>query len=93
MSGYDGRGEPGGTDRGDLARRIRSFAYDAHRILTRPDSTLDEVLGLHRTVWRLLREVPDAHSGGMYRWLLAAKRAIGARLRAWSLDDLEAMVA
>jgi hypothetical protein len=91
--GDGGRSESGGSHLEDFARRVRVFALDAHRILTQPDSSLDEVLGLHRTVWSLLREISHSRSGAMHLWLLAAHEAIGEKLRSWSLDDLESLVA
>src|SRR5439155_23681850 len=46
----------GGLDPEELARRIRQLAIDAHRILTRADTSIGEVSGLRRRVRVLLRE-------------------------------------
>jgi hypothetical protein len=85
---WGGRGE---DDAGDFGRRVRRVALDAHRILSRPDSPLDELIGLHWRVFHLLDEVPGARATGVLRWLLAVRQEIGARLQSWSVEDLESL--
>jgi hypothetical protein len=77
----------------DFGRRVREFARDAHRILPRPDCHADDLIGLHRRVWFLLREAPGSPSSAIARWLLAARQAIAARLQSWSAQELESLVA
>jgi hypothetical protein len=90
---HESRGDFGGFDLDDFGRRVRQFAIDAHRIPDRLDSPLDEVIELHRTVWCLLREVPGSQSSDLRQWLRAIRQAIGLKLRTWSLEDLESLVA
>jgi hypothetical protein len=87
------RAQPGGFDQDEFARSVRRFALDAREVLGRPDSPLGELIGLHRRVWHLLQEVPAAPATGLRRWLLAVRQRIGAKLQAWSLEDLESLVA
>ncbi len=83
----------GGFEPDDFGSRVREFALDAHRVLNRPDSPIDEVIRLHRRVWYLLRDTPGARSNEIRRWLLAALRAIDARILARSFTELESWVA
>jgi len=83
----------GKLDPDEFSRRVRQFAIDARRILNCPDSPIDEVIELHGRVWTLLHEAPGAHSSGIRRWLLAARRTIGQRLQSWAAEDLESLVA
>jgi hypothetical protein len=83
-----GRGDPEG-----FGRRVRQFAIDAHRVLEDPNSTRDEMIGLHLRAWFLLREAPGERSSEMQRWLQEARRIIGARLQSWTAEDLEHWVA
>lgn len=87
-----GRDEAGRFDPEGFGRRIREFAIDAHRVLSRPDSPLGELLRLHGRVGRLLGEAPRAGSSGVSRWLLAVRQRIGARLPR-SFEDLAPLVA
>jgi hypothetical protein len=90
---HESRGDLGGFDLDDFGRRVRQLAIDAHRILDRLDSSPDEVIELHRTVWCLLREAPGPQSSDLRQWLRAIREAIGLKLRTWSLEDLESLVA
>jgi hypothetical protein len=87
------RSDPGESDPGEFGRSVRRFALDARDVLSRPDSPLDELIGLHRRVFELLDEVPGARSTGILCWLVAVKQRIGDRLQAWSAEDLESSVA
>ena len=89
----EGRGDFDRPDAGAFARDVRQFACEAHRILGRPGSSLDDLLALHRRAWSLLRGAPGAPSSEMHRWLLAARQAIDDRLRSWPLEELESLVA
>jgi hypothetical protein len=82
-----------GVDLDDWGRRVRQFAIDAHRILGRPDSPVDEVFGLHRRAWLLVREASVEPSSGLCRWLLEARRAIDVRLHRWAVEEMESLVA
>jgi hypothetical protein len=82
-----------GRASGDFAGDLRRFAIDAHRILRRPESPVDEVFALHARAWSLLQEAPGARSGEIRRWLLAARRAIGVRLQSWASEEMESLVA
>jgi hypothetical protein len=77
----------------DFGRRVRRFALDAHRILGRPDSPLDELIELHARAFHLLDEVPGTRASGILGWLLAVRQRIGARLQSWSVEDLEFLLA
>jgi hypothetical protein len=90
---HEGRGDLGGFEPDGFGSRVREFAIDAHRVLNRPDSPIDEVIRLHRRVWYLLRDTPGARSNEIRRWLLAALRAIDTRILAWSSTELESWVA
>ena len=80
----------GGLDPEELARRIRQLAIDAHRILTRPDTSIGEVSGLRRRVRVLLRETRGGlRATEIDRWLRAAQRAIEAELHLGPREDLE----
>jgi hypothetical protein len=83
-----GRGNPD-----EFGQKVRQFALDAYDVLGRADSTLDELIALHRRVWHLLLEVHGAQSTEIHRWLLAVRQEIGAKLQSWSLEDLECLVA
>jgi hypothetical protein len=87
------RGIPGGFDAESFARGVRQLALDAHRVLSRPDSPLDELIRLHWRAWHLLREAPRVGSSEVCRWLLAVRREIGAKLQSWSAEELESLVA
>jgi hypothetical protein len=87
------RGHPGGFDAESFARGVRRLALDAHAVLRRPDSTLDELFGLHWHAWHLLREAPHVGSSEVCCWLLAVRQEIGAKLQSWSVEDLESLVA
>jgi hypothetical protein len=69
------------------------LALDAHRVLGRPDSPIDELIGLHWRAWHLLREAPRVGSSEVRRWLLAVRHEIGAKLQSWSVEELESLVA
>jgi hypothetical protein len=88
-----GRDETGEIDPEVFGRQVRQFALDAHRVLRRPDSPVDEVIDLHRRVWYLLHQAPGAQTTAISRWLQVARQAIAARLRAWVVEDLESLVA
>jgi hypothetical protein len=83
----------GEIDRDDFGRQVRRFALDAHRLLGRSDSPIDEVIRLHRRVWCLLHAATAARSSGIRRWLLAALRAIDARILASSFTGPESWAA
>jgi hypothetical protein len=89
----DGRVRPGGWDTDEFARTVRRFALDARDVLGRPDSRLGELIRLHRRVFHLLQGTPGARTTGILPWLLAVRERIGARLQAWSVEDLESRVA
>jgi hypothetical protein len=89
----ESRGDLGGFEPEGFGRRVREVALDAHRVLNRPDSPIDEVLRLHRRVWHLLHDAPGARPNEIRRWLLAALQAIDARILAWSFTELESWVA
>jgi hypothetical protein len=89
----ENRTHPGGLDAESFARGIRRLALDAHRILSRPDSALDELFGLHWHAWHLLREAAGVGSSEVCLWLLAVRQEIGAQLQSWSMEDLESLVA
>jgi hypothetical protein len=89
----ESRGHPGGFDAESFARGVRRLALDARDILGRPDSTLDELIGLQGRAWHLLREAPRAGSIEVCRWLLAVRQVIGSRLQSWSVEELESLVA
>ena len=86
-------GDLGGGEPDDFGREFRQFAIDAHRILGRPDSPVDEVFGLYRRAWCLQRQAAVATSSEIRRWLLAARQAIDVRLRSWVSEQLESSVA
>jgi hypothetical protein len=81
------------SDAGDYGRRIRRLAQDAHRILKCPDSPIDQLIELHTRVFDLINEAPGVRLSGIRRWLLSLREEIGARLHAWSLQQLESSVA
>jgi hypothetical protein len=83
----------GGFDAGDFGRRVRQFALDAHRILKGPDGPIDELFDLHWRSWSLLHEAPGEQTDGVYRWLLAARRAIVDRLHLSATEEIESWVA
>ena len=85
----ESRGGRGGFDPDEFGRRVREFALDAHRILKRPDSSMDELIGRDSCAWLLLCEAPASQSSAIRRWLLAARQAIAAKLRSWSAEHLE----
>ena len=76
------RGDLGEFDLDDFGRRVRQFALDAHRLLNRPESPIDDVIRLHRRVWCLLHDATGARSNEIRRWLLAALTAIDSRILA-----------
>ncbi len=76
----------------EFSRKVRQFAIDAHPILFCPDGPIDEVLGLQRQLWTLLREAPGSESSGIHRYLLAVRGVLGDRLQSWA-EDLESLVA
>ena len=80
-------------DAGDFGPRVRQLTLDAHQILNRPDSPLDDLIGLHRRVFCLLDEARGVRSSAIRRWLLAVRREIGVRFERWSVEDLESLVA
>lgn len=86
-------GDLGGIEPEDFGRRLRRFAIDAHRVLGCPDGPIDDMVELHRRAWFLLREAPGVPSSRLHGWLVAAREAIDARLRAWALEELESVVA
>jgi hypothetical protein len=88
-----GRGEAGRFDPEGFGRRVREFAIDAHRVLRRPDSPLDELTRLDGRAFRLLGEAPGARSIGISPWLLAVRQRIGARLESRSFEDQACLVA
>jgi hypothetical protein len=85
----ESRGGRGGFDPDDFGRRVREFASDAGRILTRPDRSMDELIELHSRAWLLLCEAPGSQSSAIRQWLLPTRQAIAAKLRSWSVEDLE----
>src|SRR5262249_48097498 len=87
--GRGGAGESDGLDAEAFAWDLRQFVAEAHRILGRPGSSLDDLLALHRRAWSLLRGAPGAPSSEMRRWLLAVRAAIDDRLRSWPLEEPE----
>jgi hypothetical protein len=88
------RVHPGRFDAESFARGVRQLSLDAHDILSRPDSPLDELIGLHWRAWHLLREAASVGSGEeVCRWLLGVRQEIGAKLQSWSVEDLESLVA
>lgn len=89
----ESRGNLGEFDLDDFGRRVRQFALDAHRLLNRPDSPIDEVIRLHRRAWYLLRDSTAARLSEIRRWLLAALRAIDSRIIASSFMELESWAA
>jgi hypothetical protein len=88
----EGRGDTGGIEPEDFGGRVRRFAIDARRVLVCPDRPIDDVVELHRQARFLLREAPGVPSSPLHRWLVAAREAIDARLRAWALEELESLV-
>ena len=50
-----------------FTRGVRQLALDAHLIMRRRDSPLDEVISLHRRAWHLIREAPVPESSEVYR--------------------------
>jgi hypothetical protein len=90
---HEGRVRPGGFDPDEFARRVRRLAHDAHEVLGRPDSRLGELIRLHGGVFHLLQGAPGAPATGISAWLLAVRQRIGARLQAWSVEDLESLFA
>ena len=89
----ESRGGRGELDAGDFGRSVRWFALDAHDVLSRPASRLDELIGLRGRAFHLLNEVPGARATGILCWLLAVRQEIGARLQSWSVEDLESLIA
>ena len=89
----ESRVQPGGTDAEEFAWSVRRFALDARDALSRPDSTLGELIGLHGRVFRLLQEVPGPCATGIRPWLLAVRQRIGTRHQSGSVEDLESRVA
>ena len=87
-----GRGRPGDDDAGDFGGRVRRFALDARRVLDRPDTPPDEVMGLYLRASFLAREAPGGPSSEIHRWVQAVRRQLGARMRALSPEDLESWV-
>jgi hypothetical protein len=81
--------DDGLADLGDFAREVRRLAADAHRILKCPDSPIDELIGLHGRVFRLLDAAQGARSNAILCWLLAVRQRIGARLESWSMEELD----
>jgi hypothetical protein len=92
-STIEGGDDTGGIDPEDFARRVRGFALDAHRILSRPDGPIDEAIELHRRAWSLSQEVSEARMTDLHRWLVAARREIATRLHRWAAEELESLVA
>ena len=84
---------PGGFDPDEFARSIRRFALDARDVLSRADSRLGELIRLHCRVFHLLQRAPGTRMTGIRPWLLAVRQRIGARLQAWSVEDLESLIA
>jgi hypothetical protein len=91
MSGGVQQNDEDRGDPSDFGREVRRLALDAHRILGRPDSPIDELLRLHARVWHLLQEVPGARPIGVLGWLLTVRQRIGARLQSWSVEELESL--
>jgi hypothetical protein len=89
----ESRVHPGELGHGEFGHEVRRLALDAHRILRRPDSSLDDLIDLHGRVFHLLRQERGARSGGIGRWLLAVRQEIGVKLESWSVEDLESCVA
>jgi hypothetical protein len=87
------RDKTGGIDAEDLVERVRRFAHDAQRVLSRPDSPIDEMIDLHRRAWSLLDESGGAQTAGISRWLRSVRDVIAARLRAWAVEELDSLVA
>ena len=83
----------GGSDAEEFARRVRCLAIRAHEVLDRLDCSLHEVVELQYGVNHLLGEPKVPRSSELHRWLLAAAEAIEVKLRCWSLEDLESVVA
>jgi hypothetical protein len=81
----------GGMDAEDFASRVRRLAPVARRVLDGPDGSLDDLIGLHRTVWELLRATPGAPSSEVHRWLLAVHRAIVVKVQSRSVEELESL--
>jgi hypothetical protein len=88
-----GRGDAGQFDPEGFGRRIREFAVDAHRVLRRPDSPLDELTRLDGRASRLFGEAPGARTIGICPWLLAVRQRIRARLESQSFEDQACLVA
>ena len=57
-------------DSDEFGRSLRQFAGDAGRILARPDSTMDELAEIRRSVHVLLREAQASRSTDVHRFLL-----------------------
>jgi hypothetical protein len=79
----------GGFDPYDFRRRLRGLARDAHQILNRPDSSMDDLIALHSCVWFLLGEASGSQSTAIRQWLLAVRQAIAVKFQSWSPDELE----
>ena len=88
-----GRGDAARFDPEGFGRRIREFAVDAHRVLRRPDSPLDDLIRLDERAFRLFGEAPGARTMGISPWLLAVRQRIGARLESRSFEDQTCLVA
>ena len=90
---HNGRCYAGAVDAAEFGRSIRRFALDAHRMLRRPDSSSEELIGLQRQAWRLLGEASFPHATEVRRWLVAARRAIDGRLHPGLVEEPESLVA
>jgi hypothetical protein len=89
----ESRGDLDGPDGDEFHRQAWRFALDAHDVLIRGDGAIDDVIELHRRLWTLLHDAPGGRQGATAQPLLAARRAIAARLLRWAEQDMDSLVA
>jgi hypothetical protein len=77
---YSERSISGGLNPAEFAQKIRQLAMDAHRGLTRPDTSVDELLSLKQRFEDLRGETQEPQAAQIDRWLGGGVRIIVARI-------------